>query len=85
MSFIFFIGRITCGIAMGITSVSCPTYIAEMASPHIRGFLGSGFQVMLAVGILYVDVVGAFVGWKWIYRCMHCYHYTLDNSYAFCT
>ena len=42
-----FVGRFICGLASGLTSVSCPTYIAEIASPQVRGLLGSGFQVSL--------------------------------------
>ena len=40
-----YFGRFFCGLASGLTSVSCPTYVAEIASPHVRGLLGSGFQV----------------------------------------
>ena len=45
--FYLFAGRAICGLACGLTSVSCPTYVAEIASPHIRGLLGSGFQVII--------------------------------------
>ena len=40
-----YFGRLITGYASGITSVSCPTYIAEIASPQVRGLLGSAFQV----------------------------------------
>ena len=42
-----YFGRLITGLASGITSVSCPTYIAEIASPKVRGLLGSAFQVSL--------------------------------------
>ena len=42
-----YIGRLFCGIASGLTSVSAPTYVAEIASPQVRGLLGSCFQVSL--------------------------------------
>ena len=44
-AYYLFAGRFICGFASGLTSVSCPTYVAEIASPRVRGLLGSGFQV----------------------------------------
>lgn len=61
-----YFGRIFCGFACGLTTVSCPTYIAEIATPQVRGLLGSTFQVMITIGILYVNVLGTFFGWKTI-------------------
>lgn len=52
------IGRILLGIAGGAFCVTAPTYTGEIAQPDIRGTLGSYFQLMLTVGILFVYVLG---------------------------
>lgn len=39
-------------------------YISEIAETSIRGTLGTMFQLLLTVGILFVYVVGAFVSWR---------------------
>lgn len=39
-------------------------YISEIAETSIRGTLGTMFQLLLTVGILFVFVVGAFVSWR---------------------
>ncbi|MPC12151.1 Solute carrier family 2, facilitated glucose transporter member 8 [Portunus trituberculatus] len=50
---------------MGMTSLVVPTYIGEMASVDIRGALGSGFQLMVVVGILYAYLFGAVIdNWR---------------------
>ncbi|XP_018012769.1 facilitated trehalose transporter Tret1 isoform X2 [Hyalella azteca] len=59
-------GRIFCGICCGLVSLSVPTYIGEIASPDIRGLLGTGFQLMVVIGILYVYSLGAGLCWQWI-------------------
>ena len=40
-----FIGRFLGGMASGITTIACPTYVSEVASANVRGTLGSSFQV----------------------------------------
>ena len=55
-SWYLFGGRFICGLASGLTSVSCPTYIAEIASPKVRGLLGSCFQVGLNHLQIYICV-----------------------------
>lgn len=54
------IGGFTAGAASGIS----PMYIGEIAESSIRGTLGTFFQLMLTVGILYVYVVGTFFSYK---------------------
>ena len=61
-----FAGRFFSGMASGITSICCPTYLSEIASPSVRGMLGSCFQLMVTVGVLYVGVIGAFLSWRWL-------------------
>lgn len=52
------VGRVLLGIAGGAFCVTAPTYTGEIAQPEIRGTLGSYFQLMLTVGILFVYVLG---------------------------
>lgn len=54
-------GRIITGFCAGITSLVVPTYIGEFASPDIRGTLGSGFQLMVTIGVVYSYAIGAVV------------------------
>lgn len=53
------VGRVLLGISGGAFCVTAPTYTAEIAQKEIRGTLGSYFQLMLTVGILFVYVLGS--------------------------
>lgn len=53
------IGRVLLGISGGAFCVTAPTYTGEIAQKEIRGSLGSYFQLMLTVGILFVYVLGS--------------------------
>lgn len=55
------VGRALLGISGGAFCVTAPTYTGEIAQKEIRGSLGSYFQLMLTVGILFVYVLGAYV------------------------
>merc|ERR1712141_656873 len=59
-----FIGRFLSGMASGLTTIATPTYVSEVASPNVRGMLGSCFQLMVTVGVLYVGIIGAFLTWR---------------------
>lgn len=59
------IGRLMLGVAGGAFCVSSPQYSAEIAEKEIRGIVGTFFQVLINVGILFVYVVGAFVTVFW--------------------
>lgn len=52
-------GRALLGVSGGAFCVTAPTYTGEIAQKDIRGSLGSYFQLMLTVGILFVYVLGA--------------------------
>lgn len=54
-----FIGRFLLGIAGGAFCVTAPMYTGEIAQSEIRGSLGSYFQLMVTIGILFVYAVGA--------------------------
>jgi MFS family permease len=51
-------GRYLCGLSTGITAIVTPTYVSETVSPHVRGMMGTCFQLMINIGFLYMDVVG---------------------------
>lgn len=52
-------GRFFLGIAGGAFCVTAPAYTGEIASKEIRGILGSFFQLMITIGILFAYAVGA--------------------------
>ncbi|GAB0094003.1 TRET1 [Sergentomyia squamirostris] len=52
------VGRVLVGIAGGAFCVTAPMYTGEIASKEIRGILGSFFQLMVTIGILFVYAVG---------------------------
>ena len=41
-------------------------YIAEVVPAHLRGMLGSVFQLAITAGLLLSYVVGVFVHWRWL-------------------
>lgn len=53
-----YVGRIILGMAGGAFAVAAPVYTAEIAENSIRGALGSYFQLMVTVGVLFVYIVG---------------------------
>ena len=60
-----YVGRFLTGVCTGITSIICPTYVAETATPSKRGLLGSCVQLMVTIGVLQVIVVGICGSWRW--------------------
>ncbi|XP_045495406.1 facilitated trehalose transporter Tret1 isoform X5 [Colias croceus] len=53
-------GRFITGIAGGAFCVTAPAYTSEIAQDSIRGTLGSYFQLMITVGILFAYAVGSY-------------------------
>lgn len=51
-------GRFITGIAGGAFCVTAPAYTSEIAQDSIRGTLGSYFQLMITIGILFAYGVG---------------------------
>ena len=51
------------GFGGGSFSLAAPIYIAESCEANIRGGLGSMFQFMLVVGVLFNNGVGAAIDW----------------------
>jgi len=60
------IGRFITGFTGGGFSLVAPVYIGETAEDSVRGALGSGFQLMVVLGILFVNVIGLGPNWQWI-------------------
>ena len=49
--------RVLIGLAIGLTSVAAPMYIAELSPPRNRGKLVSLFQLAITIGILVSYIV----------------------------
>ncbi|KAH8311309.1 hypothetical protein KR044_005572 [Drosophila immigrans] len=59
-----YFGRFLIGISTGSFCVVAPMYISEIAETSIRGSLGTLFQLLLTMGILFVYIVGSLVSWS---------------------
>jgi len=74
----FIIARAMSGIAIGVSSMICPVYIAEIAPPSWRGRLGSLFQLGIVTGIFLTLFINRWIqrpddaawniayGWRWM-------------------
>lgn len=51
--FLLVVGRLLLGVSLGVSSVVVPTYIKEVATPELRGLLGSLVSILMSTGILY--------------------------------
>lgn len=58
--------RFILGISGGAFCVTAPMYTGEIAQKDIRGTLGSFFQLMITIGILFVYGVGAGLNVFWM-------------------
>lgn len=50
----------------GLTTVCAPIYVAETSSDQLRGRLGAAFQLLVTLGILYIDAFGLLRAWRWL-------------------
>ncbi|KAJ9586907.1 hypothetical protein L9F63_019498, partial [Diploptera punctata] len=57
----YMVGRFLTGMMGGAFSLTAPVYTGEIAQTEIRGTLGSYFQLMVTIGILFVYGVGSVV------------------------
>jgi SP family facilitated glucose transporter-like MFS transporter 8 len=55
----YMVGRFITGMMGGAFSLTAPAYTSEISQKEIRGSLGSYFQFMLTIGILFVYVLGS--------------------------
>jgi MFS family permease len=53
------VGRFITGMMGGAFSLTAPAYTSEISEKEIRGSLGSYFQLMVTIGILFVYGVGS--------------------------
>lgn len=57
------IGRVVCGISVGLMAVPAQVLVGEMAYPSLRGFLLIGSFASYCLGILLVYALGASFNW----------------------
>jgi len=74
----FIAARILSGIAIGVSSMICPVYIAELAPPQWRGRMGALFQLGIVSGIFVTLFINGLIqglgdtawntafGWRWM-------------------
>jgi len=74
----FVAARILSGVAIGVSSMICPVYIAEIAPPAWRGRLGTLFQLGIVLGIFVTLFINGKIqslgdaswnvqlGWRWM-------------------
>lgn len=62
--YMFLLGRIILGLAIGALSGTAPSYIVDISTTKIRGTLGALFQLFIVTGILFAYVIGAFLPWR---------------------
>uniref|UniRef100_T1JHY0 Major facilitator superfamily (MFS) profile domain-containing protein n=1 Tax=Strigamia maritima TaxID=126957 RepID=T1JHY0_STRMM len=61
-----YFGRIVSGVCVDITCLNTSVYVNEIASPQIRGTLGSWFQLFVNAGILIAYSLGSYVPWTYL-------------------
>ncbi|KAE8751777.1 hypothetical protein FOCC_FOCC001626 [Frankliniella occidentalis] len=61
-----YLGRLTCGVSMGASTLVLPLYCDELAEDRIRGALGVYLDLNMTVGILFVYVLGAYLTVFWM-------------------
>lgn len=59
--FYLYVARFSGGLSEGATFTIMAMYIGEIAEPHIRGTLGSFLSLTLRVGMLLINIIGAFM------------------------
>ena len=69
--FTLIVSRAVLGIAIGLTSVTAPVYVSELAPPQSRGMLIGLYQFALTGGIALADLVGYWLAggqaWRWMF------------------
>lgn len=54
----YYVGRVFLGVAVGGNCMAIPVYCSEIAQKEIRGTVGSYFQLMINIGILFIYSIG---------------------------
>lgn len=68
------VARFIGGLAVGVSSIAAPVYIAEISPSHRRGFLGGLFQLNIVIGMIASQFVNWWFGtaglgdatWRWM-------------------
>lgn len=63
---VLYLGRLLTGYSAASYSVLVPVYISEIATPRLRGALGTMFQLLVVTGILAMYVLGVVLRWDWL-------------------
>ena len=58
------IGRLLCGLCMGLLGPACPVYIAETTNPRLRGILLGCISVAASAGNLLAHAAGTWLHWR---------------------
>lgn len=70
---LFVVMRFAAGIGVGMASMLCPMYIAEISPPKVRGRNVAINQLTVVIGILITNVVNYFIAdtgpdaWRWMF------------------
>lgn len=74
----FIAARVLSGVAIGVSSMICPVYIAELSPPQWRGRMGTLFQLGIVTGIFVTLFINGWIqrpadaawntthGWRWM-------------------
>jgi sugar porter (SP) family MFS transporter len=69
--FTLIVSRTLLGVAIGLTSVTAPVYVSELAPPQSRGMLIGLYQFALTIGIALADLAGYMLAgeqsWRWMF------------------
>ena len=57
-------GRVLLGFGIGLACCSVTTYLVEIAPVHMRGAIGTAFQMGVVVGIFFAYLIGSLVVWR---------------------
>lgn len=63
-STLLMVARFIAGISDGLIFCSLPVYLAEIADPKFRGFIGSNITVANLFGVFIVNIIGSYLGIK---------------------
>jgi len=63
---VLYLGRLLTGYSAASYSVLVPVYISEIATPRLRGPLGTMFQLLVVTGILVMYGLGVLLRWDWL-------------------
>ncbi|XP_067211130.1 facilitated trehalose transporter Tret1-2 homolog isoform X2 [Linepithema humile] len=63
------VGRVVCGLSVGLMAVPAQVLVGEMADPNLRGFLAVGGFASYCCGILLVYALGASFNWDIVAFC----------------